>query len=164
MENLQSSPPKNILRVIIALYLIYGLIFLIETFDFLEMLHTKPKDYHPTYELVNVIFYQMEMIICFICAFGLIILISTRQSPGTWFFTTVLLLIFRASTVYYLYFYETEERWVPFIYKKASDFSALFRRTFVPAELICNGIAVIILSKQYFRKTAKNNLPDNGRS
>lgn len=84
MENLQPSLPKNILRVIIALYIIYGLIFLIETFDFLEMLHTKPKDYHPTYELVNVIFYQMEMIICFICAFGFIILISTssRWAPG----------------------------------------------------------------------------------
>lgn len=155
MENLQRSLPKNIIRVIIALYLIYGLIFLIETFDFLEMLHTKPKDFHPTYDVVNVIFYQMEMIICFIFAFSFIILISTRQSVAAWFFTTLILLLFRASTVYYLYFYETEERWVPFIYKEANAFSALFRRTFVPAQLICNGIAIIILSKQYFRKKAK---------
>ena len=166
MENLQRSPPKNIIRVIIALYIIYGLIFLIETFDFLEMLHTKPKDFHPTYDLVNVIFYQMEMIICFICAFSFIILIANRQSVATWFFTTICLLLFRASTVYYLYFYETEERWVPFIYKDANDFSTLFRRTFVPAQLIGNGIAVIILSKWYFRdrKIAKNNLPEDGRS
>lgn len=161
MENLQPSLPKNMLRVIIALYIIYGLIFLIETFDFLEMLHTKPKDYHPTYELVNVIFYQMEMIICFICAFSFIILISTKQSVSTVLFVSVLLLIFRASTVYYLYAYETEERWVPFIYKEANDFSMLFRRTFVPAQLICNVVTVISLSKRYFkdRKVTKNNLP-----
>ncbi|GEN75066.1 hypothetical protein [Chryseobacterium hagamense] len=155
MENLQRSPPKNIIRIIIALYIIYGLIFLIETFDFLEMLHTKPKDFHPTYDLVNVLFYQMEMIICFICAFIFIILISTRQSVVAWFLTTLAVLLFRASTVYYLYFYETEERWVPLIYKEANAFSTLFRRTFVPAQLICSGIAVILLSKQYFRKKNK---------
>ncbi|WP_294286205.1 hypothetical protein [uncultured Chryseobacterium sp.] len=161
MENLQPYLPKKTIRILIVLYILYGLIFLVETFDFLEMLHTKPKDEHPTYDLVNVIFYQMEMIICFICAFSFIILISTKQSVITWLFTTILLLLFRSATVYYLYFYETEERWVPFIYKEANDFSTLFRRTFVPAQLILNGIAVITLSKKYFqiRKTAKNNLP-----
>ncbi|KAA0128795.1 hypothetical protein FY557_07915 [Chryseobacterium sp. SN22] len=161
MENLQPYPAKNTIRIIVALYILYGLILMIETFDFLEMLHTKPKDHHPTYDLVNVIFYQMEMIICFVCAFSFIILISTKQSVTTWLFTTILLLLFRASSVYYLYFYETEERWVPFIYKEANDFSTLFRRTFVPAQLILNSIAIIALSKNYFqnRKVTKNNLP-----
>lgn len=161
MENLQPYLPKKTIRILIVLYILYGLIFLVETFDFLEMLHTKPKDEHPTYDLVNVIFYQMEMIICFICAFSFIILISTKQSVITWLLTTILLLLFRSATVYYLYFYETEERWVPFIYKEANDFSTLFRRTFVPAQLILNGIAIITFSKKYFqiRKTAKNNLP-----
>lgn len=161
MENTPQYQAKNMIRILIVLYILYGLIFLIETFDFLEMLHTKPKDDHPTYGLVNVIFYQMEMIICFICAFSFIILISTKQSVFTLLFVSVLLLIFRASTVYYLYAYETEERWVPFIYKEANDFSMLFRRTFVPAQLICNVIAVISLSKRYFkdRKVKKKNLP-----
>ena len=133
---------KKIMRINIVLYFVYGLFLLVETFDFLEMLHTKPKDYSATYSLVNVIFYQMEMIICFLCGFSLVILVSTRQTIKTLFSISILLLIFRAATVYYLYFYETEERWVPFIYKEANPFSTLFRNTLVPAQLI---VSLIIL-------------------
>lgn len=115
---------------------------MIETFDFLEMLHSKPADYSPTYSLVNVIFYQMEMFICFLCAFSLIVLVSTQQSLKMLFFISIVLLLFRTGTVYYLYFYETEERWVPFIYKRAKDFSILFRRTFVPGQLMVSLITV----------------------
>ncbi len=130
------------MRLNIVLYIVYGLFLLIETFDFLEMLHTKPADYSPTYSLVNVIFYQMEMFICFLCAFSFIILISTKQSFKMLFFISLSLLIFRAATVYYLYFYETEERWIPFIYKRANDFSMLFRRTLVPGQLIIGVISL----------------------
>ncbi|WP_263601650.1 hypothetical protein [Chryseobacterium sp. PET-29] len=130
------------MRINIVLYIVYGLFLLIETFDFLEMLHSKPADYSPTYSLVNVIFYQMEMLICFLCAFSLIILVSTRQSVKMLFYISLSLFIFRIGTVYYLYFYETEERWVPFIYKRANDFSMLFRRTLVPGQLIVSLIAV----------------------
>lgn len=130
------------MRLNIVLYIVYGLFLLIETFDFLEMLHTKPADYSPTYSLVNVIFYQMEMFICFLCAFSFIILISTKQSFKMLFFISLSLLIFRAATVYYLYFYETEERWIPFIYKRANDFSMLFRRTLVPGQLIVGVISL----------------------
>lgn len=130
------------MRLNVVLYIVYGLFLLIETFDFLEMLHTKPADYSPTYSLVNVIFYQMEMFICFLCAFSLIILVSTKQSLKMLFFISLSLLIFRAGTVYYLYFYETEERWIPFIYKRANDFSMLFRRTLVPGQLIIGVISL----------------------
>ncbi|MDO3424852.1 hypothetical protein QWT87_08110 [Chryseobacterium sp. APV1] len=130
------------MRLNVVLYIVYGLFLLIETFDFLEMLHTKPEDYSPTYSLVNVIFYQMEMFICFLCAFSLIILVSTKQSLKILFFISLSLLIFRAATVYYLYFYETEERWIPFIYKRANDFSMLFRRTLVPGQLIIGVISL----------------------
>lgn len=130
------------MRINIVLYIIYGLFLMAETFDFLEMLHSKPADYSPTYSLVNVIFYQMEMLICFLCAFTLIILVSTKQSVKMLFYISLALLIFRIGTVYYLYFYETEERWVPFIYKRANDFSMLFRRTLVPGQLMVSLIAV----------------------
>ncbi len=130
------------MRINIVLYIIYGLFLMVETFDFLEMLHSKPADYSPTYSLVNVIFYQMEMFICFLCAFTLIILVSTKQSVKMLFYISLSLFIFRIGTVYYLYFYETEERWVPFIYKRANDFSMLFRRTLVPGQLIVSLIAV----------------------
>ncbi|MEC3877099.1 hypothetical protein [Chryseobacterium salviniae] len=130
------------MRINIVLYIIYGLFLMAETFDFLEMLHSKPADYSPTYSLVNVIFYQMEMFICFLCAFSLIILVSTKQSVQTLFYVSLTLLIFRIATVYYLYFYETEERWVPFIYKRANDFSMLFRRTLVPGQLIVSVISL----------------------
>lgn len=130
------------MRLNIVLYIVYGLFLLIETFDFLEMLHTKPADYSPTYSLVNVIFYQIEMFICFLCAFSFIILISTKQSFKMLFFISLSLLIFRAATVYYLYFYETEERWIPFIYKRANDFSMLFRRTLIPGQLIVGVISL----------------------
>lgn len=130
------------MRINIVLYIIYGLFLMVETFDFLEMLHSKPADYSPTYSLVNVIFYQMEMFICFLCAFTLIILVSTKQSVKMLFYISLSLFIFRIGTVYYLYFYETEERWVPFIYKRANDFSMLFRRTLVPGQLMVSLIAV----------------------
>lgn len=142
------------MRINIVLYIVYGLFLLIETFDFLEMLHTKPADYSPTYGLVNVIFYQMEMFISFLCGFTLIILVSTRQSLKMLFFISFVLLIFRIGTVYYLYFYETEERWVPFIYKKANDFSMLFRRTLVPGQLIV-GLWSLVYSIKALRKAKK---------
>lgn len=142
MENDKLNSLKNKMRVNIVLYVVYGLFLMIETFDFLEMLHSKPADYSPTYSLVNVIFYQMEMFICFLCAFSLIILVSTRQSLKMLFFISIALLTFRIGTVYYLYFYETEERWVPLIYKRANDFSMLFRRTFVPGQLMMSLITV----------------------
>lgn len=130
------------MRINVVLYIIYGLFLMAETFDFLEMLHSKPADYSPTYSLVNVIFYQMEMFICFLCAFTLIILVSTKQSVKMLFYISLTLLIFRIGTVYYLYFYETEERWVPFIYKRANDFSMLFRRTFVPGQFMVSVITL----------------------
>lgn len=130
------------MRINVVLYIIYGLFLMAETFDFLEMLHSKPAYYSPTYSLVNVIFYQMEMFICFLCAFTLIILVSTKQSVKMLFYISLALLIFRIGTVYYLYFYETEERWVPFIYKRANDFSMLFRRAFVPGQLMVSVITL----------------------
>ncbi|MFN4363415.1 hypothetical protein [Chryseobacterium hispalense] len=142
MENAKLNSLKITMRLNIVLYIVYGLFLLIETFDFLEMLHTKPADYSPTYSLVNVIFYQIEMFICFLCAFSFIILISTKQSFKMLFFISLSLLIFRAATVYYLYFYETEERWIPFIYKRANDFSMLFRRTLIPGQLIVGVISL----------------------
>ncbi len=142
MENDKLNSLKNTMRINIVLYMVYGLFLMVETFDFLEMLHSEPADYSPTYSLVNVIFYQMEMFICFLCAFSLIILVSTRQSLKMLFFISIALLTFRIGTVYYLYFYETEERWVPLIYKRANDFSMLFRRTFVPGQLMMSLITV----------------------
>lgn len=158
MENEKLNSVKKIMRIGAVLYIIYGLIVLIETFDFLEMLHTKPVDYSPTYSLVNVIFYQMEMFICFLCGFSLIILVSTKQTLKTLLFVNIILLIFRAATVYYLYWYETEERWVPFIYKEANIFSTLFRRTFVPAQIIFGIFTVLKISKIFYRnsKNPKN--------
>jgi hypothetical protein len=96
----------------------------------------------------------MEMFICFLCAFTLIILVSTRQSLKLLFFISLALLIFRIGTVYYLYFYETEERWVPFIYKRANDFSMLFRRTLVPGQLIV-GFITVWYSVKALRKEKK---------
>ena len=142
MENEKLNSVKKTMRINIVLYFVYGLLFLIETFDFLEMLHTKPADYHPTYSLVNVIYYQMEMIICFLCGFSLIMLVSTKQSVKTILFVNISLLLFRASVVYYLYLHTTGDRWVPYIYKEASPLSSLFRGTFVPAQLIVSLITV----------------------
>jgi len=153
MENEKLNSVKKVMRIGAVLYIIYGLIVLIETFDFLEMLHTKPVDYSPTYSLVNVIFYQMEMFICFLCGFSLIILVSTKQTLKTLLFVNIILLIFRAATVYYLYWYETEERWVPFIYKEANIFSTLFRRTFVPAQIFFGIFTVLKISKIFYRNT-----------
>jgi len=154
MENEKLNSLKMTMRINIVLYIVYGLFMMIETFDFLEMLHSKPPGYSPTYSLVHVIFYQMEMFICFLCAFTLIILVSTRQSLKMFFFMSLVLLIFRIGTVYYLYFYETEERFVPFIYKRANDFSMLFRRTLVPGQLIV-GLWSLVYSIKARRKAKK---------
>jgi len=74
------------------------------------------------------------------------------------FFISIALLTFRIGTVYYLYFYETEERWVPFIYKRANDFSMLFRRTFVPGQLM---VGVISLWYAFKSLIKRNKYGDN---
>jgi hypothetical protein len=147
MENKELNSVKKAMRINIILFFVYGLFLLIETFDFLEMLHTKPLDYHPTYSLVNVIYYQMEMIICFLCGFSLIILVSTRQTLKTILFSNILLLVFRVCTVYYLYLYTTEEKWIPFIYKNANALSPLFRGIFIPGQLIISALSVWYAAK-----------------
>ena len=149
---------KNTMQIAVALYFVYAFFLLIETFDFLEILHTKPPHDHPTYNVVNVMYYQMEMIICFLCGFALVILVSTQQTVKTILYTNIVLFIFRLTVVYYLYFYTTEERWIPFIYKKGNELSPFFRGTLVPAQLVVGlvsigyGVKALKISNQVSQK------------
>jgi len=47
MENEKLNSLKATMRINIVLYIVYGLFLMVETFDFLEMLHSKPADYSP---------------------------------------------------------------------------------------------------------------------
>lgn len=121
----------------------YGIFMLIESFDFLSMLHSPPKDYSPTYDLVHVIYIIMEMIICFVFGFAFLFIKTLNSKSQTIFGLLVFLVVFRIILVYYLYFYtQGEVRWVPYIYKVGSEATKLFRYLFIPSQIIFGFISL----------------------
>lgn len=133
-----------------AAYLIYGVYMLVESFDFLAMLHSKPPDFHPTYSLVNVVYYIMEMIICISLGFGCLLLRMQQKVVVM----LVLILLFRIGIVYYLYFFtEPEYRWVPYIYKVGNDASKGVRVLFISLQLLF-GIGSIMTARKRVTPTS----------
>ncbi|MCU0354427.1 MAG: hypothetical protein MUD08_11930 [Cytophagales bacterium] len=125
-----------------ALYGAYSLFLLIEVLDFLSMLHSKPPDYHPTYDLVNVTYYIVEMIVCLAMVFSYLALSVVPKSWKPVVYTCVAITLFRIVMVYYLYFFTTPEyRWVPYIYKKANELSPLVRTMFLPTQIILGAVS-----------------------
>lgn len=140
----------------VAFYGIYGLFLLIEVLDFLEMLHAKPPGFSPTYDVVHVTFYMVEMTVCMLMAVIFAQLKMSTIRGGALIFIGILTLIFRGALVYYLYLWtDPEYHWVPFIYKKANELSPLMRGLFVPLQLL----AAVGLTWSAFRNRKKGVMP-----
>lgn len=137
-----SRTAKHLLFWCAALYGAYSLFLLIEVLDFLSMLHTKPPDYHLTYDLVNVTYYIVEMIVCIAMVFTYLILSTASKSWESVVYTSLAIILFRIVMVYYLYFFtEPEYRWVPYIYKKANELSPIVRTVLLSAQIILGGVS-----------------------
>lgn len=125
-----------------ALYGLYTAFLLIEVLDFLSLLHSPPPGGGPTYDLVNVAYYIVEMIVCIALTFGFLLLLVLPLSGTRVAYTCLLVCLFRIGLVYYLYVFTTREyRWVPYIYKVANDFSDIMRMLMLPSQIILGGVA-----------------------
>ncbi|MCK7556053.1 hypothetical protein MKQ70_13900 [Chitinophaga sedimenti] len=120
------------------------------------MLHAKPPGFSPTYDVVHVTFYMVEMTVCMLMAVIFAQLKMSTIRGGALIFIGILTLIFRGALVYYLYLWtDPEYHWVPFIYKKANELSPLMRGLFVPLQLL----AAVGLMWSAFRNRKKGVMP-----
>jgi len=120
------------------LYGIYALILLFDCIDLLAYLHTPDPGSHPTYNIVHVAFFMIELIVYASITLGLIILLNIpHKSAGTVITAVFLITAIRTFMIYYLYWQsEPEVHFVPYIYKKSNEFSGLFRGLLLPAQII----------------------------
>lgn len=134
---------KRILLFCMAAYGFYSFYLLIEIFDFLAMLHTKEPDSSPTYNIVHVVYFNVEMIICAIIAILYLIFERTNISCKVLLNVCIVIILFRIIIIYYLYLSTGPEyRRVPYIYKRANEFSNRFRSFFLMAQLILGSIII----------------------
>lgn len=129
---------NNWLRATAWVYGLYALFLLIEVLDFLSMLHSKPPGFSPTYDIVNVAYYVVDMVVCISLLFAFLLMRFTdKKKYGSIVFFCLLLASFRWVAVYYLYIFTTPEyRWVPYIYKVANAFSNAARILFLPLQVL----------------------------
>jgi len=130
---------KILVHFCTIVYGLYSFFLLIEILDFLSLLHTKPPGYSPTYRLVHVFYFLVDLIICLVITFYYVLLPSPRMSnsyPKN-LYGGILIAVFRMIIIYYLYIYTTPKyRWVPYIYKTANEFSNFVRILFLPSQII----------------------------
>lgn len=128
----------TLLGITIAAYFFYALFMLIECLDFSALLHSPEPGFHATYDITNVIFYVLDLIIC--VSFGLVLMIiyfATDKKPYTVIFTVITVTLLRAGLVYYLYmFKEGNYQIAPFIYKKANEMSDVVRTIVLPVQVL----------------------------
>ncbi|SER11310.1 hypothetical protein [Pedobacter rhizosphaerae] len=122
----------------IYLYGIYALFLLLECIDFLAYLHTPDPGYHPTYNIVHVAFFIVELIVYVSITLGFIIQLNVSdKKPATVIVTVLLITGIRIFMVYYLYLQsEPEVHFVPYIYKKSNELSGVVRSLLISAQII----------------------------
>lgn len=134
----------------IYLYGIYALFLLLECVDFLAYLHTPSPGYHPTYNIVHVALFIVELIVYASITLGLTIQLNiTDKKPATVITTILLITGIRMFMIYYLYWQtEPEVHFVPYIYKKSNELSGFVRGLMLPTQIlwgiicVCNWIRV----------------------
>ncbi|WP_316831471.1 hypothetical protein [Pedobacter aquatilis] len=140
----------------IWLYGFYALFLLLECIDFLAYLHTPELGYSPTYNIVHVAFFIVELIVYAFIVLGLIIQLNLTDKKPLTVMTTVLLITgIRMFMIYYLYWQtEPEVHFVPYIYKKSNELSGFVRGTLLPAQIIWG----IVCSWIWFKNSQKQRL------
>lgn len=120
------------------LFSLYAFYLLIEVLDFLALLHSKEPEFSPTYDIVHVAYFIVEMAV--VMGIGLwmgILYLARNKNYELMAFLFIFVTISRMAMVYYLYFYTNPTyHWVPYIYKKANELSDLFRFGFVFTQLL----------------------------
>lgn len=141
----------------IYLYGIYALFLLLECVDFLACLHTPDPGLHPTYNIVHVAFFIVELIVYASITLGLIIQLNvTNKKPATVMTTVLLITVVRMFMIYYLYWQsEPKVHFVPYIYKKSNELSGLVRGLLLPAQIIW-GLTCLWIWLNISRKANKN--------
>lgn len=138
------------------LFGLYAFYLLIETLDFLALLHSKEPDYSPTYTIVHVAYIIVEMIVCMGLAIWIYIIYLSKASKNLVLgiiFTVVA--FFRVILVYYLYHYsEPQYHFVPYIYKLANPLSNVFRFSFIYLQIF----AVAVCAIKCFRVANRNRI------
>ena len=145
------------------LFGLYAFYLLIEVLDFLAMLHSKEPDFSPTYNIVHVAYFMVEMAVAMGLGLWMGLLYQARnKNYSLMAFFFILVTIGRMVLVYYLYIYtEPTSHWVPFIYKKANELSDIFRFSFAYAQIFfCILGAVMCIRVSLIKaKLEKSNVP-----
>lgn len=159
LYNLYGSE-NNAIKLCAYLYGLYAVFLLIECIDFLAMLHTPDLGTHPTYDIVHVAFFIVELIVFTALTLGLVMLLNTEnKKPATVITLITLMTAGRAFLDYYLYWYsEPAVHFVPYIYKTSNDFSDFVRATFLPAQLIAGLFCIWLWTGYSKRKKAENGI------
>lgn len=121
----------------VAAYAVFAVYSLIETLDFLSILHSKPPGEHATYTVVDVMYFLIETVVCISMAL-VFSLIKLNGRNGTLVgFVCLVIALARWGLAWYLYLY-TDPEWhhVPFIHKVGSDFSDPMRVVFLSGQVI----------------------------
>ncbi|WP_294276820.1 hypothetical protein [uncultured Chryseobacterium sp.] len=155
LYNLYGSE-NNAIKLCAYLYGLYAVFLLIECIDFLSMLHTPDPGTHPTYDIVHVAFFIVELIVYAALTLGFVMLLNAEnKKPATVIILVTLITAGRAFLDYYLYWYsEPKVHFVPYIYKTSNNFSDLVRATFLPAQLIAGLLCIWLWAGYSARNTA----------
>jgi len=152
------SKGNSYLGFCVFAYGFYALLMMMESIDFAEMLHSPPKGYHATYGVEQVLFLIIDFVICSVLVLLFLIVKNAQKTSAFSVCILVLLItILRGFLIYYLYEYtDSENHFVPYIYKEANMFSNFYRFLFlffqVFGGMICAWIWIKI-GKKY--KTGK---------
>ncbi|RYY30532.1 MAG: hypothetical protein EOP41_00435 [Sphingobacteriaceae bacterium] len=142
------------LAISMAAYFFYAFFLLIECLDFSALLHSPEPGFHATYDIMNVLFYVIDLIICL--SFGLILMViyfATEKKPATVIFTVITITLLRAGLIYYLYMFEEGSYQIaPFIYKKANEMSGIVRIMVLPVQVLA-GLGCILRYATAAKKT-----------
>jgi hypothetical protein len=121
----------------VVAYAIFALYSLIETLDFLALLHSKPPGESPTYTVVDVMYFLIETVVCTTLALVFSLIKLNGRNGGLLGFVCLVIAFGRWGLAWYLYLY-TDPEWhhVPFIHKVGSDFSDPMRVVFLSGQVI----------------------------
>lgn len=137
---------NKLIKLCAWIYGIYSAFLLLECIDFLSFLQDRQSNLQPTYNIVHVGFFMLELILNASLTIAFILLINfNKKSPFVVISTLLLITVPRAFLIYYLYCYtEPQSHFIPYIYKKANDFSGIMRLLLLPSQVVSGLIAIVI--------------------
>ncbi|WP_316801391.1 hypothetical protein [Pedobacter frigidisoli] len=145
---------NHLTRLYAWLYGIYAAFVLLECIDLLAFLKDQKAGLEPTYDIVHVGFFILELIVNTALAILFMMLGNLKKlSPLTMALTVLIITTFRTIMIYYLYcFTDPQVHFVPYIYKNVNAFSEVMRVVILPAQII-SGFVCSVFWIRIIRKT-----------